>query len=76
MRGMHPSQRAARRRCTMSYRAECTLCGADVFRFDRLDDEHIQAMLEHMWIAHPDVLRRPTTLPLDELLREVRIRME
>lgn len=59
----------------MTYRAECALCRANVFRFDRLDDEHIQAMLEHMWTAHPDVLRRPATLPLEELLREVRVRM-
>jgi len=47
----------------MTYRLECTLCRIDVFRFDRLGDEHIRAMLEHLWAAHPDLLRPPATLP-------------
>ena len=57
------------------YRAACTLCGAEVFRFDRLTDEHIEAMHEHLWTAHPDVVRRPATLLIEELLREIRVRM-
>jgi hypothetical protein len=32
-------------------------------------------MLEHLWAAHPDVLRPPATLPLEDLLREIRVRM-
>ena len=70
----HPGNPLARRD-GMTYRAECNRCGADVFRFDHLADEHIQAMVEHLWTAHPDVLRRPATLVLEEVLREVRVRL-
>jgi hypothetical protein len=57
------------------YAATCTRCNALVVRFAApLGDEPVTAMLEHLWPAHPDVLRRPATLPLGELLRLFRVR--
>ncbi len=59
----------------MVYRADCTKCGAEVFRFDRLGDVEIQLVLEHLWTAHPDVLERPSTMSLGDLLTLVHVRM-
>ena len=59
----------------MVYRADCTKCGAEVFRFDRLDDVEIQRVLEHIWTMHPDVLERPKTMSLGELLTLIHVRM-
>ena len=57
------------------YRGRCSRCLAEVFTTDRIGDAEVNAMLEHLWTAHPDVLRRPDTLSLESLLRLVWIRM-
>jgi hypothetical protein len=53
--------------------AVCADCGVHLFGVTRLGDVQVGAVLEHLWSAHPSVVRRPRTLALDTLLSRVRI---
>jgi len=58
-----------------AYDGVCTVCGIVLFRMTRLGDEEISAMLNHLWTAHPNILREPETMVLSDLLGYIRLKL-
>jgi len=59
---------------TMTYRADCTKCGAEVLRLERLGEPEIGVLRRHLSDAHASMVAEPDTLPLGVLLMYIHLR--
>jgi hypothetical protein len=60
---------------TMIYRADCTKCGTEILRFERLGEPEIRVLRRHLSDAHPTMVAEPDTLPLGVLLMYIHLRL-